>query len=90
MKLEFVRHPLYVAIQSVCGLAMIGGGLASGYTTFQRDQCRVESDRLGTHIQARLVALQTREDKVEARESNLKARDPELAKKLHAPQSEAN
>lgn len=90
MKLAFVKNPLYIAVQFILGLAMIGGGLASGFAMFQRDQCRVASDDLGTKIEARLVALQSRSDKVQAREAALKARDPELAKTLLAPQGDAN
>ena len=90
MQLEFVRNPLYIAVQFTLGLAMICGGLASGYATFQHDQCRAASDDLETKIEARLVALQVRANKVQAREASLKARDPELAKKLLAPQPDAN
>ena len=85
MKLAFAQHPLYIAVQFVLGLAMIGGGLASGYAMFERDQCRVASDDLQTKIEARLGALQIRADKVQTREASLTARNPELAKKLHAP-----
>ena len=85
MNLAFAKHPLYVGVQFVLGLAMIGGGLASGYAMFERDQCRVASDGFEAKIEPRLAALQTRADKVQVREASLRARNPELAKKLHAP-----
>jgi hypothetical protein len=85
VKLAFAQHPLFIAVQFVLGLAMIGGGLASGYAMFERDQCRVASDDLQSKTEARLVTLQSRADKVQTREASLRARNPELAKKLHAP-----
>jgi len=90
MNLAFAKHPLYVAIQFVVGLAMIGGGLASGYASLQRERCAVATDDLQAKVQARLNALETRAANLRAREASLEARDPELAKKLRAPQSGAN
>jgi len=85
VNLAFAKHPLYVGVQFVLGLVMICGGLASGYAMYERDQCRVATDDLQSKTEARLIALQIRADKVQAREASLTARNPELAKKLHAP-----
>ena len=90
MNLEFVRHPLYRAFQIAFGLVLIGWGIAYGYANAQWDRCNATFNDLDAQMSARLTALQARTDKDQAREASLKARDPDLAKTLNAPQNGAN